>query len=136
MKSRCLAITAALLLAATGLTQRGDLRPVANVTQLMQAMVIPASNALFDLPRKPPESEQEWSEARNSAVILAESGNLLLIGRRAMRSDVWVSTSQALTEAGKAALEATLEKDVESITEIGNQIIEACETCHEKHWIR
>lgn len=102
----------------------------------MQAMVVPASNALFNLPRDPPDTEQGWAAARNSAVVLAESGNLLLLEGRAKDSGIWAETSRALTESGKAALEAALERDAEAIAEIGGQIIEACETCHEKHWIR
>lgn len=102
----------------------------------MQAMVIPASTALFNLPREVPESDDGWSEVRNSAVILAESGNLLMIGARAESSDVWMSTSLALVEAGEAALRAAKARDVDAISEVGNQIIAACETCHEKHWIR
>ncbi len=118
------------------MSQEPALKPVATVTQLMQAMVIPASNALFNLPRQVPEDDQGWSEARNSAVILSESGNLLMIGSRAQDSEVWMATSRALVEAGAAALKAAQAKDVEAITEVGNQIIAACESCHEKHWIR
>ena len=126
----------ALLLAAIGMAQDPGFKAVATVTQLMQAMVIPASNTLFNLPREVPETDEGWAEVRNSAVILAESGNLLLIGSRAQPSDVWMSTSRALVKAGEAALRAAQSQDVDAMTEIGNQIIDACETCHEKHWIR
>ena len=126
----------ALLLAAIGMAQDPGLKAVATVTQLMQAMVIPASNTLFNLPREVPETDEGWAEVRNSAVILAESGNLLLIGSRAQRSDVWISTSRALVKAGEVALRAAQSQDVDAMTEIGNQIIDACESCHEKHWIR
>ena len=37
---------------------------------------------------------------------------------------------------GEAALEAALARDVEAIMKVGDQIIDACERCHEKHWIR
>lgn len=129
-------MAATLLLAVAAMPQEREVKAVATVTQLMQAMVIPASNALFNLPRNVPEDDQGWSEVQNSAVILAESGNLLMIGSRARDSEVWTATSRALVEAGEAALRAAQAKDVESISEAGNQIIEACESCHEKHWIR
>ena len=102
----------------------------------MQAMVVPASNTLFNLPREVPETDEGWEVVRNSAVILAESGNLLMIGSRAERSEVWMSTSRALVGAGEAALIAAQSRDVGAISEAGNEIIAACETCHEKHWIR
>ena len=129
-------MTATLLLAVAAMPQDREVKAVATVTQLMQAMVIPASNALFNLPRNVPNDDQGWSEVQNSAVILAESGNLLMIGTRAKDSEVWRATSRALVEAGEAALRAAQARDVESIGEAGNQIIEACESCHEKHWIR
>ena len=132
----CLGLAATLLLAVAAISQERELKAVATVTQLMQAMVIPASNALFNLPRNVPADDQGWSEVQNSAVILAESGNLLMIGSRAQDSGVWRATSRALVDAGEVALRAAQARDVESIADAGNQIIEACESCHEKHWIR
>ena len=43
----------------------------------------------------------------NSAAALIESGNLLLMGSRAVDKGDWVKMSQAMIEAGKAALKAT-----------------------------
>ena len=102
----------------------------------MQAMIIPASNALFNVPRQVPGDDAGWDAVRNQAVILAESGNLLMVGDRAGDSGVWMETSRALTDAGEAALAAALARDVDAITSVGDQIIDACERCHEKHWIR
>ena len=124
------------MLAGAAATAESSFKPVASTTQLMQAMVIPASNALFNVPRQPPSDESGWTEVRNHAIVLAESGNLLLIGDRAQDSEVWTETSRALAEAGEAALKAAQAKDLDAITEVGNQIIQACESCHEKHWIR
>ena len=127
---------AGLLLASAALTQEPAPRPVATITQLMQAMIIPASNALFNVPRQVPGDDADWDAVRNQAVILAESGNLLMVGDRAGDSGVWMETSRALTDAGEAALAAALARDVDAITSVGDQIIDACERCHEKHWIR
>ena len=124
------------LLVAGAVAQRSDIRPVASVTELMKAMVIPASNALFNVPRQVPADDAAWEAVRNHAIVLAESGNLLLLEGRAEDSEVWKSTSVALVEAGEAALEAAKSRDVDAILEVGNQIIDACERCHEQHWIR
>ena len=136
IKLRTAGWAAALLLASAALTQEPAPRPVATVTQLMQAMIIPASNALFNVPRQVPDDDAGWDAVRNQAVVLAESGNLLMIGDRAENSEVWMATSGALTDAGAAALAAALARDVDAITSVGDQIIDACERCHEKHWIR
>lgn len=126
----------AILVTVPAVPQESVQTPVATVTQLMRALVIPASNALFNLPRQVPDSDDGWAEVENHAVILAESGNLLMVSGRAVASDVWASTSMGLVRAGEAALEAAQARDVEAVADIGNQIIDACERCHEKHWIR
>ena len=102
----------------------------------MQAMVIPASNTLFNVPRNVPQDEAGWDVVRNSAVLLAESGTLLMRNGRAEDSQVWAATSRALAEAGETALKAARARDVEAIAEAGNLLIDACESCHEKHWVR
>ncbi len=131
-----LGILGALLLVGVSSTQEVAFRPIASITQLMQAMVIPASNALFDVARNKPDTDEAWGAVKNQAVILAESGNLLLMRQPARDSEVWMSTSRALVEAGEAALKAAAAENVAAVAEAGNQIIEACESCHEKHWIR
>ena len=118
------------------MSQGPGMKPVATVTQLMQAMVIPASDALFNLPKQVPEDDKGWAEVRHSAIILAESGNLLLIGDRAEESAVWAETARALVEAGERALKAAEAQDSKAISEVGDQVIDACERCHEKHWDR
>lgn len=132
----CLGIAVALRLAAIVSPQETQPPPEATVTELMQAMVIPASNKLFDVPRNAPKDDTGWDEVRNSAVLLAESGTLLMRAGRAEDSDVWAATSRALAEAGEAALKAARARDLEAIGEVGNLLIDACERCHEKHWIR
>jgi len=110
--------------------------PVASVTELMQAMIIPASNTIFNLSRDPPTDDEGWDIVRNSAVILAESGTLLMREGRAGDSEVWRATSNALAEAGEAALRAARARDVDGISDAGNLLIDSCEMCHQEHWIR
>ncbi|MYC65453.1 MAG: hypothetical protein F4X12_03875 [Acidobacteriia bacterium] len=131
-----LGIVVALWLVGVVSPQEAEPPPEATITELMQAMVIPASTKLFDVPRNVPQDDSGWAEVRNSAVLLAESGTLLMRDGRAKDSDVWAATSRALAEAGEAALKAARARDPEAIGEAGNLLIDACERCHEKHWIR
>ena len=102
----------------------------------MRAMIIPASNALFNVARQAPTNDKEWAAVENNAVILGESGNLLMMGSRAMNTEAWMKSSQALADAGALALKAAEARNVEAVTDAGNLIVDACETCHEKHWDR
>ncbi len=123
-----------LFLTSTPRAQQPTFIPVASVNQLMKAIVIPTSEAIFQVAMKAPETDEEWTAMQNNALTLAESGNLLMIGSRAKNTAVWMKTSQALVDAGAAALKAAEAKDLEALADAGNQIVDACETCHEKHW--
>ncbi len=131
-----LGLSASLLLVRVAMTQQAEPRPVASVAQIMQAMVVPASNSLFDVARHAPESGEQWAAVRNSAVLLAESGNLLLMGKRSKDTDVWRQTSLALVDAGAAALRAAEARDASAVIEAGDSMVDACEVCHETHWDR
>ena len=134
--NRALGLCTALLLAVAALTQEAEPKPVASVTQIMQVMVVPPSNALFNVARQAPASEEEWAKLRSDAILLAESGNLLLMPGRSEDTDVWRNTSLAMVQAGEAALRAAEAQNAEGVIDAGNLVIDACETCHEKHWQR
>ena len=131
-----LLVSVVLLLSSVAMTQQPTVKPVASVTQLMRAMIIPASNALFNVTRQAPTNDKEWAAVENNAVILGESGNLLMMGSRAMNTEAWMKSSQALADAGALALKAAEARNVEAVPDAGNLIVDACETCHEKHWDR
>ncbi len=118
------------------MTQQPTVKPVASVKQLMRAMIISSSDALFNVVRQAPKDAAESAVIENSAVILGESGNLLQIGSRAKNTEVWMKTSQAPVDAGAVALKATEAKNLDALADVGNQIVDACETCHREYWNR
>ena len=89
-------------------------KPVASVKQLMAATVVPSSEVLFEavgtvvsfsgVEEIAPKNDEEWTTVRNNALILAESGNLLMIGDRAKDKGDWMKMSKALVDAGVVAL--------------------------------
>ena len=118
--------------------------PVADVKQIMEMVIDPAAEVVWEsvgfvitadgeqevLPR----NDAEWAVVRNSAMILAESGNLLMIGDRAKGEGPWMIMSRALVEAGKATLQAVEAKDVDAVFAVGERLYNACETCHVLYW--
>ena len=130
-------ITIATLFAVgVGRTEQPEPKAVGNVTEIMKAMVIPSSNAIWNVGRNPPADDAAWEALKNYSVLLGESGNLLLIGGRAKDDEVWRSTSLTMVEAGAFALTAAKAKNVDGINDAGNLIVDACELCHERHWQR
>ena len=131
-----IAAASLLLIGGVATTAEKDQKPVADLTQLMQAMVIPASNAIFDVARNAPADDAAWKKVERNAVLLGESGNLLLIRGRAKNTAEWQDSSRALIEAGEVVLAAVKRRDADAVVEAGNIIIDSCETCHLAHWDR
>jgi len=112
--------------------QQTAFKPVASNAQLMRAFIIPSSDVLFNVGLEPPKDAAGWTAIENHALILAEAGNLLMMAPRA-KDDVWMKESQALVEAGEAALKAAQAKNVDQLSMIADQMLEVCERCHAKY---
>ena len=117
--------------------------PVATVKQIMKGIVTPAAMVVFNsvsttvsvrgTEEKFPRNDEEWEEVGTSAAALIESGNLLLLGSRAIDKGDWVKMSQALIDAGKLALKATEDRSAEGVLAAGEQINASCDGCHRRY---
>jgi hypothetical protein len=103
---------------------------VGNVSQLMVDIIYPTSDALFYIERDPPKNDHDWNVIRGTALTLAESGNLLLMGSRARDQDRWVKDTKLLIDAGTAAFRAAQKKDIHAILDLNEQLSASCTTCH------
>ena len=120
-------------LAATASAQAPSLQPVGTVSQLMIDLIYPSSDAIFYIERTPPKNEVEWNVIRAQALLLAESGNLLMIAGRARDQGNWMKDSKMLIDAGAAAYKAASAKDMTAILALNDQLNAACVTCHEQY---
>ena len=134
----------AVLFFATACARQPAFRPVASVKQLMQATIEPSAEVLFEavgtvvsssgVEEIAPKNDEEWAAVRNSALTLAESGNLLMIGDRARDKGEWIKMSQALVGVGVVALKAAEAKNPQALFEAGGQVYEVCQQCHSRYW--
>jgi hypothetical protein len=108
-------------------------QPVGTVHQIMLGIVAPASDVIFAVPNHAPQTDKEWTTVQNSALMLAEAGNLLMIPGRAKDNGDWMKYAKALTGAGSAAFKAANAKDAKALEDIGDKIDDTCETCHAKY---
>ncbi len=118
--------------------------PVASVKQIMRGIVAPAATVVFDsvstiisasgIQETQPRTDEEWAYVASSAAALVESGNLLVMGDRAVDRGDWIKMSRALMDAGTAALKAAEAKSPEGILAAGETINTSCDTCHERYW--
>lgn len=81
-----------------------------------------------------PTTEEEWTIVRNSALTLAESGNLLMMAPRAVDGDDWMKAAQALVDTGMLAVRAAEAKNADQLFNAGGIIYSACKNCHQKYW--
>ena len=122
-----------LFLAGAAMAQAPTFQPVASVSQIMIAITYPYSDALLYIERNPPKNDNEWSSLERQALMLAESGNLLMMEGRAKDQDEWMQDAKLLVEAGVASVKAVRAKDVQAILGLNDQIVTACTTCHTKY---
>jgi len=119
-------------LASAAMAQSPTFQPVGTSLELMKAMVIPASDVIFKI-SDAPKDDKEWAVVQNNALILAESGNLLMMTGRAKDNAEWMKDSKALVDAGTAAFKAAKAKDFSKFGDISDDILTTCETCHKKY---
>jgi hypothetical protein len=121
-------------LAVTLAAQRAPatgVRAVADSKQLHDILITPASDALFDASAaNPPGDDKAWAAARNQALLLAEGGNLLMLGSRVRDTGNWMRMSRALVDAAALAAAAAEKKDAKGLEAAADSITVACMECH------
>jgi len=134
-------------------------RPNASLAQLMRGIMFPNSNIIFNVqsqdpaapkpiyePGKAPFSWVDWGAGiytgwdvvENAAIVLEEAPDLIMKPGRLCTNGKPVPVeradfqkfAQGLRVAARAAFEAAREKNQEKVSEVTNQLAEACFSCH------
>lgn len=139
-----------LLLAGVAMTagcstaaQPPPFKPLADIKLLMNAVIDPAADVVWGSAGQiitatgtqdlRPTTEEGWATVRNSAIGLAEAGNLLMITPRVMAGDDWMKMAQAMVDTGAAAAKAAEAKDADQLFQAGADIYSVCTNCHSKY---
>ncbi len=115
-------------------------QPWATTKELMNAMTIPASNALFNAGLDDENlTDDQWAELRNQAFALGESANLLMMPGRQPADDSknadWKAAAQQMLDSAKFAMQKIDAKDLDGLTLDGSdKILAACTACHMKYF--
>lgn len=135
-------------------------KPPGNMAQLMRGILFPSSNLLFQVQSYDPAAPKTayepgttsfswtdwgagiysgWELVDYAAIAIAESAPLLLAPDRRCengkpvpvdRAD-WIQFTADLAEAGRAAYRASQTRNRETVSDVTNQIADACLRCHE-----
>ena len=99
----------------------------------MVNIIYPTSDALFYIERTPPKTDVEWGLIRNQALMLAESGNLLMMPGRARDQGNWITDSKMLVDVGAAAYKLAGAKDMQGILDLNDRLNASCVVCHQQY---
>jgi hypothetical protein len=122
-----------LLLVGAAFAQAPTFQSVGTMSQLMVDIIYPASDAIFYAFREPPKNEHEWNILQGQALMVAESGNLLMLPSRARDQDKWMTDAKLLVDVGAAAYKAAKAKNMDAIVALNEQLNTACVTCHQDY---
>jgi cytochrome c556 len=116
--------------------------PVATIKQIMNAIVMPSANVLYNavgssstaagIVEIAPKNEAEWAAVAASAAALVEAGGLMLDERAIDRGD-WVAMTGTFRDAAQAALKAANDKTADGIFMSGGDLAATCDKCHERY---
>jgi len=106
---------------------------VGSVSDIMSKFIYPVGDEVFYIRRSVPQSEKEWNAYEARMLMLAESGNLLMLPGRARDQDRWMRDARLLVDAGTAAYKAAQARDVAAIEQLNDQLYNACVVCHQDY---
>ena len=139
--------------------QASSSKPDGDLAQVMRGILFPNSNLLFDVqqndPGAPPKTTEGaagdgasksfanvysgWQVVENAAVALEEAADMIMKPGRVCsngkpvpvgRPD-YVKFARGLREAGHKAFVAAKTKNQEKVSDVTNDVSEACANCHE-----
>ncbi len=138
----------AVMLLVTGCGQPAEpataYKPTASVHDFMVWMLEPAADVIWDSAGfiltaegevdLQPTTQEGWDHVRNSATMVAESGNLLMMPGYAAPGD-WMEYAAGLVAAGELARQAAQAQDADALFDAGGQIYNVCRACHNRYII-
>jgi hypothetical protein len=104
--------------------------PVGSMSELMVDVLYPASDAVFYISTRTPQTDAAWTDLQGKTLMLAESANLLMMPSRARDNDRWMADARLLLDAGTAAFAAAKKKDVNALVELNDSLYQSCLVCH------
>jgi hypothetical protein len=138
-----LSLVSALASSACGGPTPPPFKPVADTKLLMQAVVDPNADLIWDAVKVimtkegdeniRPKTDEQWIAVRNAAISVAESGNLLMMVPRAKDGGEWMQRAQEMIAAGEEAIKAAEAKNADKLFTVGGDLYDSCSNCHRKY---
>ena len=131
------------LFAACSSTAPPPFQPAVDVKTLMAAVVDPTADIYWGavgtvidekgITEITPTTTEEWDAARNAAIVVAETGNLLMMSSRAKDGGEWMKLSRSLVDVGQKAIRAAESHNRTAVFDTGAEMYDVCTSCHVKY---
>ncbi len=120
-----------------------DVAPVATVKQIMIGITNPAAYVIYEavgtkssakgIEEIAPQNAEEWAKVGSAGAAVIESGNLMLMGNRAIDKGDWVKMTRDMIDQGQKAMKAAEAKDKDGIVAAGGDLNNTCDNCHARY---
>lgn len=108
------------------------LEPVAETKLLMEGLAQANFNGLERLLKTRPADNETWTFARGQALLIAETGNLLMLRPpRNPGETAWMDHSRELRDAAMAVAKATGGRDYDASRNALGDLAVTCNRCHQ-----
>lgn len=110
---------------------------VAETQLLMEGILHPNFRGLEKILRGAPRDTETWTFARGQSLLIAETGNLLLLRPpREKGQDAWVNRSVELRDSATRLARLVAEKDTVRARSGLVEVADVCNRCHESFRVR
>ncbi|HUF71730.1 MAG TPA: hypothetical protein VMR74_02405 [Gammaproteobacteria bacterium] len=114
-----------------------QLAPLVSIMELMQQTITAATNQLWSAYQEP-STPAEWRAMEEAAITLLAASSLTATGGTGpmdndwAREAAWQAFNQAMIAAGRAALDASRNQDIDALLAAGDLLLPPCEGCHQQ----
>ena len=135
MRPACLWLLLCVLLLPLSLhaqSARPQLAPVAETRLLMDGLALPNFEGMDRLLRQKPKDAEDWAFLRGQALLIAETGNLLMIRPpRNTGEPAWQTHAGELRAAADRMARAAASRDYEQSKLRLAELAATCNRCHQ-----
>ena len=121
-----------------GKTTTPKLEPVAETKLLMEGLAEPNMRGLAKLLREKPKEADAWTFGRGQALLIGETGNLLMMRppRTAAGQDAWMTHAVELRDGGANLARILATKDYMKSRAALASVANVCNHCHQAFQVR
>jgi hypothetical protein len=110
---------------------------VAETRLLMEGLALPNYRSLEKMLKQKPADDDAWAFARGQAILIAETGNLLMLRPpRNQGRDAWMQRAMDLRQAAATVARAAGSRDLDASRKAFITMTGMCNRCHETFRVR